>query len=344
MRAAYIEELGPPGVIRFGELPDPVPGPHDVLVDVVAATVNNVDTFVRSGAWRTPIEFPFVVGRDLAGTVAAAGPGASGFKVGDPVWANSLGHAGRQGAAAERAVVPADRLYHLPEGVRPDDAVAVAHPAATAYLALVTHGRLRMGEVVVVIGAGGNVGAAAVVLAVAAGARVVATANAQDADYCRSLGAAEVLDYRDPQLAERLRDACPHGVDLYVDTAGDNDVEGAIGLLARRGRLVLLAGLRSRKVLPVGPLYLKDASITGFAISQASSAELAEAAVTINHLLADGRLRPRIAAVLPLSETGEAHRRVETGETHGRRMILRTGPAHWEQAGESDLTKLGPFV
>ncbi len=324
MRAAYLKELGPPDTIRFGELPAPVPGPNDVLVDVLAVTVNNVDTFVRSGAWRTPVEFPFVVGRDLVGTVAAAGPGAPGFKAGDPVWANSLGHAGRQGAAAEQAVVPADRLYHLPDGVRPEDAVAVAHPAATAHLALFTHGRLRTGETVVVIGAGGNVGAATVVLAAAAGARVVATASAGDADYCRGLGADEVLDYRDPGLAELLRRACPDGADLYVDTAGVNDLEGAVDLLARRGRLVLMAGLRSRKVLPVGPLYLKDCTVAGFAISQAGTGELAEAAAGINRLLADGRLRPRVAEVLPLSAMAEAHRRVEAGETHGRRLVLRT--------------------
>src|SRR5207253_765147 len=112
------------------------------------------DTFVRSGAWRTPLEFPFVIGRDLVGTVAAAGAGAGGFRVGDRVWCNSLGHDGRQGAAAEQAVVPVDRLYHLPDGVDPVDAVALAHPAATAHLALFTHGRLRAGESVAVLGAG----------------------------------------------------------------------------------------------------------------------------------------------------------------------------------------------
>lgn len=260
MYAAYIEELGPPDVIRYGPLPDPQPGPTDVLVDVAAATVNPVDTFVRSGAWRTPLEFPFVIGRDLAGTVAAVGPGAPGFAVGDRVWCNSLGHAGRQGAAATRAVVPVDRLYHLPPGVTEADAVTVAHPAATAYLALFTHGRLRTGDTVVVVGAGGNVGGAAVVLAVEAGARVIAVAAGRDADHCRALGAAEVVDYHDPASVERIRQACPAGVDMYVDTAGHNDLTAAVGLLAKRGRVVLLAGMRSRPVLPVGELYLKDCS------------------------------------------------------------------------------------
>ncbi|RPK62548.1 alcohol dehydrogenase [Streptomyces sp. ADI96-02] len=130
MLAAYIEQLGAPGTIRYGELPPPVARAGEVVVDVRVASVNHVDTFVRSGAWRTPLTFPFVIGRDLAGTVAETAPG-TGFEVGERVWCNSMGHAGRQGAAAERVAVPADRLYRLPDEVNPEDAVALAHPAAT---------------------------------------------------------------------------------------------------------------------------------------------------------------------------------------------------------------------
>ncbi|MGP3923139.1 NADPH:quinone reductase [Streptomyces sp. 8N616] len=323
MPAAYIEQLGSPEVIRYGELAAPRPGPTDVLVDVTAASVNHVDTFVRSGAWRTPLTFPFVIGRDLVGTVAASGPGAHGFAAGDPVWCNSLGHDGRQGAAAGQAVVPVDRLYRLPGGVDPHDAVAVAHPAATAYLGLFTHGRLRPGETVVVAGAAGNVGSALVVMAVQAGARVIALAGAGDADSCRSLGAAEVFDYREPEVSQRIRDACPRGVDVYVDTSGENDLGTAVDLLAARGRIVLLAGMRTRPVLPVGPLYLRDRSVLGFAISNATADELATAAATINRLLADGRLRPRAVETLPLSSAAEAHRRLEEGKVHGK-LVLRT--------------------
>ncbi|GAA2739942.1 MULTISPECIES: NADPH:quinone reductase [Kitasatospora] len=324
MRAAFIERLGPPANIRHGDLPAPVPGPTDVLVDVAAVSVNPVDTFVRSGVFRTPVAFPFVVGRDLVGTVAAAGPGAAGFAVGDRVWSNSLGHEGRQGAAAEQAVVSADRLYHLPPGVDEDEAVATVHPAATAYLALFTHGRLRAGETVLVAGAAGNVGSALVVLAAGAGARVVATARAEDAEYCRGLGAAEVLDYRDPELAARLRAACPDGVDVHLDTSGANDLTGAVELLAPRGRIVLLAGARSTPVLPAGQLYMKDGSIRGFVISHATSAELAEAAGAINRALLGGRLRPRVLERLPLSAAAETHLRLERGELNGKRAVLRT--------------------
>ncbi|MDT0345793.1 NADPH:quinone reductase [Streptomyces litchfieldiae] len=323
MRAAYIEQLGSPDEIRHGELPDPLPGPTDVLVDVIATTVNPVDTFVRSGVFRTPVPFPLVLSRDLVGTVAEAGPGASGFRPGDLVWCNSLGHAGRQGAAAERAVVPADRLYHLPPGVDPEDAVTVVHPGGTAHLALFTHGRVRPGETVFVAGAAGNVGSALLVLAADAGARVVATASPRDADYCRSLGAAEVIDYHAPDLTDRLRAACPDGIDLHIDAFGTNDLTAAVELLAPRGRIVLLAGVAARPVLPVGPFYMKDATIHGFVISHATTAELADAATVLNRLLAAGRLRPRRTERVPLSQLAEAHRRMEKGALRGMRLIVR---------------------
>ncbi|MDS1270777.1 NADPH:quinone reductase [Lipingzhangella sp. LS1_29] len=326
MRSAYIEELGPSDIIRHGELPEPRPGPTDVLVDVEIAAVNHVDTFVRSGAWRTPVPFPFVVGRDLVGTVAATGPGVPDFADGDRVWCLSMGHAGRQGVAAERAVVPADRLYHLPEGVDAVDAAAMAHPGATAYLALFTHGRMRPGETVVVIGAAGNVGSAAVTLAVNAGARVIAVAAARDTEYCRSLGADVVIDYRTPDVHRRIRDTVPAGADLYIDAAGRNDLEDSLEVLTSRGRLVLLAGMNTRAVLPVGALYLADRSIVGFAISKATITELAEAAGHVGRLVAAGKLRPRQRELLPLSAAATAHRDLESGNGAGRRFLLQVRP------------------
>ncbi|MFT2020529.1 NADPH:quinone reductase [Streptomyces sp. 796.1] len=323
MRAAFIRRLGPPEAIEYGTLPDPRPGPTDVLVEVAATTVNPVDTFVRSGLFRTPTPFPFVIGRDLVGTVAELGPGVDGFAVGDAVWCNSLGHGGRQGAAAERAVVSADRLYHLPPGVDPDAAVAVVHPAVTAHLALLTHGRLRAGETVLVAGAAGNVGSSLVELAVRAGATVVATASAGDRAHCEELGARYVFDYRDPRLAERIRAVAPHGVDVLLDTSGHNDLPLAVDLLAFRGRIVLLAGARSRPELPVGPLYMKDGSIVGVVISHATTAELAEAARSVGTLLARGGLRPRELEHEPLSAAAKTHTRLERGELHGRRVVLR---------------------
>ncbi|RMI29198.1 NADPH:quinone reductase [Streptomyces triticirhizae] len=326
MEAAFVERLGPPGEIRLGLLPRPAPGPTDVLVRVELTTVNPVDALVRSGAFVTPVPLPLVLGRDAVGTVAEAGEGA-GFTAGEPVWTNSLGHGGRQGAAAQYAVVPADRLYRLPAGVDPTTAVTVLHPGATAWLALFRHGRLRPGETVVVVGAAGNVGGAVVAFAAEAGARVLALARPADADHCRALGAAEVFDYRDPALTGALARAAPEGVALVVDAAGRNDLAWAVELLARRGRLVLLAGAGTRPTLPVGALYQNDLSVRGFVISNATVDELAEAAAGVNRLLALGRLSSRRATVRPLSAIVDEHRRVEDGTAHGRRVALRTSAA-----------------
>jgi NADPH:quinone reductase-like Zn-dependent oxidoreductase len=321
MRAAYLTELGPVDAIRVGELPVPTPGPTDVLVAVEAVVVNPVDTLVRSGAYPTPTPFPFVVGRDLVGTVAAAGPGAVGFAAGERVWCNSLGHGGRQGSFAEYAVVPAERLYHLPAPADPVAAVAVLHPAATAYLALFRHGGLRPGEVVYVGGAAGNVGTAATSLARAGGARVLAGARPEDAGWCRAAGADEVVDYRDPDLPGRLRALAPGGIGLYLDTSGRLDLAAAVGLLALRGRVMLIAGRERRLTLPAGALYTHDRRVIGMAISRAGVEELAEAAAVLNHPLAAGALPVRVRDVWPLERTAEAHLAVERG-VRGR-IVLR---------------------
>jgi NADPH:quinone reductase-like Zn-dependent oxidoreductase len=320
MRAAYITELGPAEAIRVGELPVPAPGPTDVLVRVELVVVNPVDTMVRSGAYPTPTPFPFVVGRDLVGTVAAAGAGAAGFAPGDRVWCNSLGHGGRQGSFAEYAVVAAERLYHLPAAVDPVATVAVLHPSATAYLALFRHGGLRPADTVYVGGAAGNVGTALTSLAGGAGARVLAGARPEDAGWCRSAGAAEVVDYRDPELPGRLAALAPDGIDLFVDTSGHLDLPAAVDLLADRGRVVLLAGGAQRLTLPAGPLYTHDRRILGFAISRAATAELAEAAAVLNDRLAAGALPTRVRSVWPLERAAEAHQAVEGG-LRGRTVL-----------------------
>jgi len=322
MRAAYVEELGPAEEIRIGELPRPEPGPADVLVRVEAVAVNPVDTYVRSGAYRTALTLPFIIGRDLVGIVEDAGAGAVGFAPGDHVWCNSLGHGGRQGPAAQYAVVAAERLYHLPDGADPVKSVAVVHPVATAQLALFTHGRLEPGETVYVAGGAGHVGGAAITLAVRAGARVIASAGPEDLDRCRALGAEVALDYHDPELTARVADAAPGGVELQVDTSGHNDLVAAVGLLARRGRIVVIAGLRATTEIPLGELYRRDGRVIGFVISNASVAELAGAAERINQLLAAGILDPGPVETLPLSAAAEAHRRLESGAARGRRLVL----------------------
>ncbi|MFI1290473.1 zinc-binding dehydrogenase [Streptomyces sp. NPDC020792] len=166
-------------------------------------------------------------------------------------------------------------------------------------------------------------GGALVEFAYRAYARVLATAAPRDHEHVRSLGAAEVVDYKAPDLAARLERLAPSGVGVHVDTSGRNDLRTAVGLLAHRGRVVVLSGARDEPTLPVGPLYVKDGSLRGFAISNATAGELAEAAAAVNDLLASGGLRPRTVEHHPLSAAAEIHRRMERGELHGRRVVLR---------------------
>lgn len=222
--------------------------------------------------------------------------------------------------------MPADRLYHLPERVDPVVAVAVAHPAATAYLALTVHAGLVAGETIYIAGGAGHVGGAAILLAARAGAHVVASASAADLDRCRSLGADLALDYRDPDLARLIRAAASDGVDVYLDTSGHQDLEAAVDLLARRGRIIVMAALDTESRLPVRAFYQRDGSVAGFVISNASVKELAAAAGRINQLLADGSLAPHAVEELTLKEAAEAHRRLEAGEARGRRLVLRPPP------------------
>ncbi len=322
MKAAYITTLGSPDVITYGEMDRPVPGPTDVLVRVEAAAVDPVDTFVRSGAYRTPTPFPFVLGRDLVGTVADIGPGATGFALGDRVWSHSMGHGGRQGVTAEYCVVGVDRLYHLPGDVDAARAVAVLHPVATAHLALFRHARLRPGETVLVIGGAGNVGRAATVLAARAGARVLAVARAETAPDCLRAGATAVVDHRDPDAAEQLRELTGDGVDVHLDTSGHQDLDAALAVVGHGARVVLMAGLSARPVLPVGAVYPRDVSLVGFAISNASVDDLAGTARVINHGLADDAFPIPVTVELPLSRTAEAHRMIEAGGVRGR-IVLR---------------------
>jgi len=320
--AAFITATGLAENIRLGELPMPSLGPTDVLVRAEVVAVNNVDTFVRSGAYQTALPMPFIVGRDVVGVVAAMGAGVVGFAVGDRVWCNSLGHAGRQGSFATYVVISADRLYHLPEGVDAVDAVAAFHPGATAYLGLFRHAVITPGQTIVVGGAGGSIGTAVVQLAATAGARILATASPRDVDWCHSCGAEQVFDYHDPDVEARIAAAAPDGVDVYWDTSGHHNFDATVPVLAHGARIVLMAALDARPVLPVGAVYTRDISLRGFVISNASVSDLAQAAPLINRLLSQDILRIRVAEVMSLADAAQAHRMVESRQVKGR-IVLR---------------------
>lgn len=321
MRAAYVRSLGGPENIEVGSLHVPRPGPTDVLVRMLASEVNHVDLFVRSGAYPTHTPFPFVMGRDVVGTVVTTGAGVSVFRPGDRVWSNSLGVDGRQGTFAEYVLIPADRTYPLPENVTAEDAAVVLHGAATAQIGLFRRAHLRAGQTVFVAGGGGAVGSAVTQIATDAGARVVVSASTLDEQWCRSCGAEHVIDYRDPQQYQRLEEAAPQGVDLWWDNSGRHDFDFALPLLNDGATMVLMSGMQARPALPVGQVYTRDVTIRGFAISNAGVDDLADAAATINRMLAAGNLRGRTARTYKIDEARRAHEAIASERLRGRILI-----------------------
>lgn len=321
MKAAFIERTGPPEVIRCGELPDPVAGAGQAVVRVRACAVNPIDTSIRAGTVAMPLTFPFVVGCDLAGEVVAVGPGTAGLKPGDRVWASNQGVLGRQGSFSELAAVDAKWLSHTPAGVSDRDAAAAALVGITAHLGLVSRARLTAGETIFVSGGSGGVGSMVVQIAKRLGARVIATA-AHDAGVVRlaGYGADAVIDRRrhgaPEAFAAAVRAAAPGGVNVWWEALREPDFDQIVALLAERGRIVLMAGREARPTLPVGPFYVKEATLTGFVMFKASWQEQAACAADLNRWLAGG-LRPPIGAVMPLAETAAAHRLQEEG-TIGR--------------------------
>lgn len=309
MRAAYIERTGPSENILYGELPTPSPGPGQVLVRVAAVAVNPIDTYIRSGMVAANLPVPFIVGCDLAGTVEAVGPEVAKFKPGDRVWGSNQGLMGRQGTFAEYAVVDQSWLYPSPHGVDDRNAAAIALVGITAYLGTVRDGRLQPGEVLFVHGGAGGVGSCVVQMAKAIGARVITTAGSEEkAAVCRRLGADLVVNYKTQDVDEAVGRFAPGGVNVWYETLRQQNLDQSIGHLAKRGRLILMAGRDARPPFPVGSFYTKDCAIHGFAMFNAPAEEQEAAAASINRWMAEGKLRPLIGRVMQLSETAAAHR------------------------------------
>lgn len=318
MKAAYIEQTGPPEVIRFGERPRPEAGPGEVLVRVKAVAVNPIDTYIRAGTVKMPLPLPYIPGADLAGEVEAVGPGAGRFKAGDRVWGSNQGLFGRQGTFAEYAAVHEDWLYPIPAGVDDDQAAAAALVGLTAHLGLFRTARLGAEELVFVSGGSGGVGSMVIQMARAAGARVIATAGDETkAKLCVKMGAEQVILYKERELGEALGELAPEGVDLWWEVRREPDFDLAVARLAKRGRMVIMAGRDARPAFPVGPFYTRDLTLHGFAMFNATAEEQRAAAIEIGRWLAEGQLRANIDRVLPLEQAAAAHRLQEANTIHG---------------------------
>ena len=317
MKAAFIRQTGPPENIQVGDLPKPEPKDTQVLVKVDAADVNPIDTYIRSGLVAMALPVPYVLGCDLAGIVEAVGPAVTRFKKGDRVWGSNQGLLGRQGASAEYAAVDEAWLYPTPQGITSEAAVAVALVGITAHLGLVRDAKLKAGEILFVNGGTGGVGSTVVQMAKALGAKVITTAgSAEKVKRCRELGADLAVNYRSDDVDARIKEFAPQGVNVWWETLRDPDFDRAVGHLAARGRMVVMAGREARPPFPVGPFYFKGCSLFGFAMFNATPDEQRAAALDINRWLVEGKLKANIDRILPLADAAAAHRLQEDNTLH----------------------------
>jgi NADPH2:quinone reductase len=308
MKAAYINQTGPPDVIQYGDLPVPELTAQQVLVRTSAVAVNPIDTYIRNGSNYWELPRPFIIGCDVAGMVAAVGPDARRFKVGDRVWGSNQGLLGRQGTFAELCAIDEDWLYPTPASVMDQEAAAIALVGITAHLGLFQNAQLVEGESIFVQGGAGGVGSTVVQMARAVGARVITTAGSeQKAAICRELGADCVVNYRDNNVAAAVHEFAPEGVDVLWETRREPDFEADVSYLAERGRMILMAGRDARPAFPVGPFYVKGCKLLGFVMFKASADEQRVCGDAINGWMAGGTLKPRIDRLLPLSDAAMAH-------------------------------------
>jgi NADPH2:quinone reductase len=318
MKAAFIETTGSPDVIRHGDLPTPTPQAGEVLVRIAASALNPIDLYVRSGNVPMPLPKPFIPGCDLAGTVEAVGPGATRFQPGDRVWGSNQGLLGRQGTLAEYAAVHEDWLYPTPANVSDVPAAAVALVGITAHLGLFGNARLQGGETVFVNGGTGGVGSMVVQMTKAVGGRVITTVgSAEKAEQCCAWGADCVLNYKTDDVPAKVRECTGgKGVNVWYETQREPDFLRTVGLMAPRGRIVIIAGRQAQPAFPVGPFYVKGLALYGFAMFNATPAEQRRAAEDIDKWLAEGKLRPPVGRTFPLGEAAAAHRLLEENTLH----------------------------
>lgn len=321
MRAVQMTATGGPEVLEVVDLPDPQPGPGELLVDVAAAGVNFIDTYNRRGAY--PIDLPAVLGQEGAGRVAALGSGdTGGFAVGDRVvWANVLG------GYATRAVVPAAVAVAVPDGIGDDVAVGVFLQGLTAHFLVTDCAPAGTGDTVLVHAAAGGVGLLLTQLATARGARVLATVSTEEkATLAREAGAAEVLLAGD-DLVDRIRELTGgDGVAVAFDGVGRDTFDASLASLRRRGTLVLF-GAASGPVPPVDPqrlnragsVYLTRPTLHHYV---AGRDELVARAAAVFAAVTDGTLHVRIGHRYPLDQAAQAHRDLEARRTTGKVLLV----------------------
>ncbi|MET9958049.1 NAD(P)H-quinone oxidoreductase [Streptomyces sp. NPDC006326] len=325
MHAITIEQPGGPEALVWAEVPDPVAGEGEVLVDVVAGAVNRADLLQRQGFYDPPPGASPHPGLECSGRITAVGPGVSGWAVGDEVCALLSG-----GGYAERVAVPAGQLLPVPAGVDLATAASLPEVACTVWSNVFMVSHLRPGETLLVHGGSSGIGTMAIQLAKAVGAKVAVTAgDPQKLARCKELGADVLVDYREQDFVAEVKAATDGaGADVILDIIGAKYLARNLDALAVNGRLAVI-GLQGgvKAELNLGALLSKRAAITATSLRARPLEEKAAIVAAVREhvwpLLSAGVVRPVVHAVLPMREAAEAHRIMEAG-THVGKILLTT--------------------
>ena len=323
MKAVTIPEPGGPDALVLDDVPEPMPGPGEVVVDVVAAGVNRADVMQRQGHYNPPPGSSAYPGLEVSGRIGRLGDGVEGWSVGDEVCALLTG-----GGYAEKVTVPMGQLMPIPSGVSVEDAAGLPEVTCTVWSNVFMTANLQPGEVLLVHGGGSGIGTMAVQLGREVGARVAVTAGSPEKlEVCRGLGASILVNYRSDDFAEVVRAATDgHGADVILDNIGAKYLAPNVKLLAENGRLVVigLQGGRSGEI-DLGAMLAKRCALIATTLRGRPAAEKATIVAAVREhvwpLVADGRVRPVVHARYPLAEAAQAHLEMEAS-THVGKLVL----------------------
>lgn len=319
MKAIRVREFGAPEVMKLEEVPDPKPGSEQVVVKIHAAGVNPVDTYIRSGLYAVKPGLPYTPGMDGAGVIESIGDGVNQVKAGDRVYiAGSI-----NGSYAEKTLCKESQVHPLPENISFEQGAAIGVPYGAAYRGLFQRAKAIPGEVVLIHGASGGVGIAAVQLARASGMRVIGTAGTEKGrELVLEQGAHHVFDHKDPGHMDKILNLTNgRGVDVIIEILANVNLSNDLKILAMKGRVVVIG---SRGTIEIDPrdAMRRDAVILGMVVMNASERELYSIHAALGTGLENGTLRPVIGKEMSLSEAPRAHHEIIESSAYGKIVLI----------------------
>lgn len=316
MKAVTISQFGGPEELHLSSVPIPKPAPHEVQIQIEYTAVNPVDWKVREGylSKRLPHHFPLIPGWDAAGKISSVGSSVKNFKVGDEVYAYCRKDTVEEGTYAQFITVAAENVARKPKNINFAEAASIPLAGLTAWQALFDVGKLQKGQTALIHAGAGGVGSLAIQLAKWAGAKVITTASQDKADYVKKLGADLIIDYQNENFVDRIKKACPKGIDLVFDMIGGETLAESATLLKKGGVLVsLLEKLDEAEVKSLG-------IHSEYVFVRPNGQELAD----ITDLVEKGFIQVPFLEEMPLRDAAKAQEKVRQGHTKGK-IVLRVG-------------------